>query len=284
MGKIKEILSESIIGNKGLYNDHARLEINENIHFHYRDGRYVFTKDDFITLHDIFNEAYKKYESIEMPESTKNMIGLSEKPLKDNGFHSNRLGCELNEDNTIHLHYRDLRLHFTIPDFRNFVETLFNAYLTLNVITSNNINLKDKNIRFHPVVYEHIKELKKYDNNEYPKEDADDVIKYMITIKMIESHPINSKNNTIERKNGFPDKYPQQIPKTLDRKYLFSLYESIKKYGYASGLFNGQYITVYKEKDNHLYVKDSHRAACLLHLGYTNIKAVITEPQSGWIS
>lgn len=277
MGNIKEILSETIFGKRGIYEDYARLEIEENIHFHYRDGRYIFNKEDFLTVAKVFIDALNKFIEIRTPESTKEMVQLSGNYLKES-LHNNRLGCELNFDNTVHVHYRDLRLHLNRPDFHKMAENLHIANLMLNLQDSQPIDLKDKRIRLHPVVHEHNENLRKYDNMEYPKENPEDVIKYLLAVKRYQSHP----NNNIKRPNGFPSNYPAEIPKELNRKYLFSLYESIKKYGYAEAPFYGQYIIIYRENESVLYVKDSHRVACLLHLGITNIKALITEPESGW--
>lgn len=280
MGDIKEILSETVIGKKGIYENRARLEIEENIHLHYRDGRYILKKDDFLILSKLFNNAQQKYKEIGTPEFTKEMIQLANEPIGDS-LHDNRLGCELNHDNTTHIHYRDLRLHVNRPDFHILSENLHIGNLMLNMIEGEIVDLKDKKIRLHPVVYQHIENLKRYDNNEYPKENSEDVIRYLLIIKRYESHP----NDNIKRGNGFPVNYPGNIPIELDRKYLFSMYESIKKYGYAEGPFYGQYIIIYKENDDSTwYVKDSHRVACLLYLGMTKIKALVTEPESGWRS
>lgn len=277
MGNIKEILSETIIGKKGIYENHSRLEIEENIHLHYRDCRYVLKKEDFLNLVKLFNDAYQKYKEIGAPENTKEMVQLSGEPL-DYSIHGNRLGCELGYDETVHIHYRDLRLHLNRPDFRIMSENLHIGNLMLNVLDSKIVDLKDKNIRLHPVVYQHIENLKKYDNGEYPKENPEDIIKYLLDIKRYESHP----DNDIKRPKGFPINYPGKISSDLDKKYLFCMYESMKKYGYAEAPFYGQYIIIYKENESTLYVKDSHRVSCLLHLGMTNVRALITEPESGW--
>lgn len=277
MGNIREILCETVIGKKGIYENHSRLEIEENIHLHYRDGRYILKKEDFLNLVKLFNDAYLKYKEIGMPEFTKEMVQLSGGPL-DNSIHGDRFGCELGYDDTIHIHYRDLRLHLNRPDFRIISESLHIGNMMLNIVEGKLIDLKDKNIRLHPVVYQHIENLKKYDNNEYPKENPDDIIKYLLDIKKRESH----HDNDIKRPNGLPTNYPGKVPPELDKKYLFCMYESIKKYGYADAPFYGQYIIVYKENESTLYVKDSHRVSCLLHLGMTKVKALVTEPESGW--
>lgn len=279
MGNIKKILSETIIGNSGLYDDHARLEIQEAVHFHYRDGRYILNKNDFISLCELFNEAYKKYVEIGMPENTKDMVTLANKSL-GNSIHSNRIGSELDITSTIHIHYRDLRIHLTKPDYHALFQHIFTGNILLNLTQFEYVNLTDKKIRLHPVVNQYINDLKKYDNNEYEKEDADSVIYYSMIVR--ECEMMSEPNKKIERGNGFPLNYPKQIPKDIDRKYLFSIYESMKKYGYAEGPFFGQYIIIYKEKPDTLYVKDSHRVACLLHLELTKIRVLVTEPESGW--
>lgn len=279
MGNIKKVLNETIIGDDGLYDDHARLEIQEAIHFHFRDGRYILKKDNFLSLVKLFEEAYKKYKKLGMPEHTKDMVTLSNSPLTI-PLHSNRIGSELDHTNTIHIHYRDLRLHLTLPDYRLFAENLHLGNIMLNLTKCEYIDMTDKKIRLHPVVNEHIKKLEKYDNNEYKKEQAESVVYYSMLIKEYVLYSDPSKK--IERGSGLPTSYPGKTPTELDTKYLFSLYESIKKYGYAEGPFFGEYVIIYKENPSTFYVKDSHRIACLLHLGFTNIRALITEPDSGW--
>ncbi len=277
MGNIKEILSETVIGKRGIYNDHARLEIEENIHLHYRDGRYIFKKEDFLILSKLFSDAYQKYQEIGLPETTKENVQLANYGIGQS-IHNNRFGCELNHDNTVHTHYRDLRLHLNRPDFHILSDYFHIANLMLNVCQGELVNLTDQKIRLHPVVYLHIGRLKEYNNNKYAKENPDDIIKYMLSIKRCESHP----DSTIKRDNGLPENYPGKVPEELDKKYLFCIYECIKKYGYAEGPFYGQYINIYKESEYTWYIKDSHRVACLLYLNIINVKALITEPESGW--
>ena len=286
MGNIKKILSETIIGDKGLYDDHTRLEIQEAIHFHYRDGRYILKKEDFLSLFNLFNEAYKNYIKIGMPESTKEMVTLANVPLTKS-LHNNRFGIELDYTNTIHIHYRDLRLHLTIPDYHQQAESFNIGNIMLNLTKCEYVNITDKKIRLHPIAKHYIKLLEKYDNNEYTKEEPENLIYYYMLKKEYELHSeqnneTNKSNIKIDRSNGFPEKYPGKIPYNLNIRYLFSLYESIKQYGYSEGSFFGQYIIIYKENPETLYVKDSHRIACLLHLNYTNIRALITEPDLGW--
>jgi hypothetical protein len=54
------------------------------------------------------------------------------------------------------------------------------------------------------VVDQHIKELKKYDNNEYEKENAKNVMYYLMLIKESELY----SHKKIERRNGFLINYP----------------------------------------------------------------------------
>ena len=53
-------------------------------------------------------------------------------PLKtDSDYYKNRFTLELQKDNTVHLHYRDLRLHFTLPEFEDIAEMFRKATIIL---------------------------------------------------------------------------------------------------------------------------------------------------------
>lgn len=277
MGNINNMLSERHIGKRGMYSDHARLEISENIHFHWRDHRLVMEISDFESMCKMFKKAQTKWLALNKPTSSevpyKNVDILDEQDLINSGYHSTRMAVEEQDDGTIHIHYRDLRMHFKPADFIIFAQQVETSLLQYNKLKATDVILAD--LTYHPVVNKYIQWLKEYDVCEKYKEE---VITNMLEIKYIEAHPSDS----LIRLNGLPKIFPGTPSEEQDKNYLISICESFKKYGYADGPFKYQYIRIYKQSDGILYVKDSHRFACLLHLGITHGQAIIIDSESEW--
>ena len=171
-----------------------------------------------------------------------------------------------------------MRIHLKPADFLLFVNEIRTAGLQYNKYRAKNINIKQ--ISYHPVVDKYIEILKEYDTNG----DKFDIsrsgeIDSFLTIKEI---GVRSPSLGLKRPNGLPTDVPGKIPDKLDTLHLLKTYESFKKYGYAQGPYQYNYIRIYLEKDGTIKAKDSHRLACLLHLGYSDIKAMVVESESGW--
>ncbi len=283
MGLIKEILAERHIGKRGLYSSHARVEISEAIHFHFREWRTIMSPEDFEILSKIFAKAYKAYEEAGKPEQGENpykdFTVFAEENLKDEGYHATRLGIEEEEDSTIHMHFRDTRLHLKPADFLILAQQMWLAYLQYNRLHKEEIYLAE--LDYHPVVDEYMKELEKELEDEpfsHMEEDYDDVIKNHIACKMCATQSLGA----VKRPDGLPDNFPGSVKEEDDICYLLSLWASIKRDGYAEGPYKYQLMRVYKQKDGTLFAKDSHRMACLLHLGYKKVDVLIIEEESGW--
>lgn len=280
MGKISEILAERRIGKRGMYSDHARLELSENIHLHWRDLRLAMSPADFEIFKDMVVNAFAKYEELGKPAQSEKpyevVVGLCEKDLTDEGYHSDRLGVEEQEDGSIHAHYRDFRMHFKPADFMVFAQQLWLAYLQYNKLKVTKVDLSK--VTYHPVVDKFLRLLEEDDRDDVQVPNFRDSISYFLLIKDAETHP--SEDNS--RPDGLPKQFPGEVDVWVNSIYLVSLSRSLKEYGYAKGPFAFQYLRVYKQKDGSLYVKDSHRLACLIHLGYKEIEAVVVDAESGW--
>ena len=64
-------------------------------------------------------------------------------------------------------------------------------------------------------------------------------------------------------------------PDDFNKRYLYTIYECIKNYGYGEGPFKYEYVHVQRMPDNTFLVRGSHRAAALTVLGYTGILAAV---------
>lgn len=282
-GHIDKILAERQIGKRGLYSNHARLEISENIHFHYRDSRLVLTPETMEVLGKMFGSAVKKWNELGRPEIGPNpyeqVDTLAESPLPDEGHHASRFGVEEEKDGTIHIHHRDLRIHLKPADFLFFAREMQTAYLQYCRHHATDVSIKS--LKYHQVVDKYVQILSDYDKTG-EKIDIDRITEVdgFLTIKNLGSM---SPSLGTKRPNGLPDDVPRNIPENMNRLYLLRLYESIKKHGYAKGPYQYQYIRIYGDRNGILTVKDSHRLACLIHLGYDKVKAVVVAAESGWL-
>lgn len=276
MGHIKSILSERQIGKERLYPSHARLEISECVHFHYRDLRFVMSSQEMEVWGKIFKEGLKKWEEMGQPEQGDNpykgFTVLCEEHLPDEGYHANRLAIEEEEDGSIHTHYGALRTHLKPVDFLILAQQMWLAYLQYNKQHKTLISLGD--LTYHPVVDDYVRILS---NCEEDSHDKTSTIDFMLANKWCRSNDIGTK-----RPNGLPEEFPGKIPEGRDVEYLFSLCRSIKEHGYASGPYKYQLVRVYIQKDGSLYAKDSHRLACLLHLNYEEVNVLVVNEESGW--
>lgn len=271
-------MAERPVFPRGLYSDHARIEVSEAIHFHYRDHRFMLTTATLRALSDLFREAVHRWTSMGAPEHSPvpyhQVDGLAEVPLPDEGFHSRRLAVEEESDGTIHVHYRDLRIHLRPADFllfANEVEVARKQYVRVNETV-----VSMASVQHHPIVTTWRDYLIRLPIDRPPVPDFETV--------WLQSREETSRSMTMGtfRPNGLPPDVPAPIEKDTDIGLLEALYRSICLHGYASGPYRYNLIRVYRQKDGTLMVKDSHRLACLQALGLTQFRAIVVPAESGW--
>ncbi len=283
MGHIRNILAERHIGKNRLYSDHIRLEISEALHLHLRDWRLIFDTDEMEVLKDVMVKGFEKWKEMGSPEGGDNpymdFTVLAEQYCKDEGFHADRLAVEEEEDSSIHLHFGGMRLHLKPADFLILAQQMWLAYLQYNRLNKKSIFLAT--LDYHPVVDEYIKELKnELEHEPFSGIDEDyvDVIENHLACKSCATKSLG----TVKRPDGLPKNFPGSVKEEDDICYLLSLWASMRRDGYAEGPYKHQLMRVYKQKDGTLFAKDSHRMACLLHLGYKKVDVLIIEEESGW--
>lgn len=270
MGHIIKMLQERKTGS--IYNNEAWLEIEECIHFHWRDLRIILSKEDFLGLSKMFRDAEEQYRKLGCPEKMDKMTHLANAKFTG-GLARGRLGIEYQKDDTVHVHYHDLRIHFKIADFLIWADVFQEAFYNLPDILIREIEIGQ--CVYHPVVKEYLKILEEYDMGKHSFTLENPAI---IKSKIIDCW---SKVGDYKVRNlGFPQEYPGDVPKELDRQYLIAIYESMKK-GYAKEKYKRCYVVAYKLRDK-IYLTGAHRVASLIHLGYTKIKVYLVEPESNW--
>lgn len=272
MGSIVDILRERFIG-PGVYNNTALLEINECVHFHYRDLRLVLLKEDFLSLCELFKRAEKKYHEIGSPQSTEKMVSLADVSISP-GISNNRMGIEIQVADDVHIHYRDLRIHVNIADLLAMCEVFGTSQLNIPSRYITELNISD--CFYHPVVNDYVKFLKEYSSGA-PKSVAG-----MKTLRNRMITMWSKVGDLALRVMGFPKDYPRQHNKEDDYDYLIALYESIKKYGYVPDDLDVGYMVAYKQKNGRIYLTGSHRLASLIALGHSKIKVILVSPETNW--
>ncbi len=273
MGDILKILDEKQIGD-GIYNNEAHLEIQEMIHFHYKDLRLFFNKDNFLKVCDLFEQAKKKYLEIGTPEFTEDMISLSNIEFSSKNV-GNRLGIEVQKDGTVHIHYNDLRLHLNMGDLLVWFNVFENAANNLPQSLVQEVTINK--CWCHEVVDDYVKYLKESCS------DNDEESVNSIKIKKIKLETKVQWGDYFKRNLGFIEPKKELIPKDLDLLYLTSVFQSIKKYGYAQGPYLNKYLVVYKNVNGRPYILNAHRLAALITLGYEKIKVYMVDKETNWV-
>jgi hypothetical protein len=159
----------------------------------------------------------------------------------------------------VHIHWRDTRIHADHGHFTEFATMMQEAYLAFKKIHKISVKLSELE---HPASADiYIEWLREYEEGKYNKVDPDDCAR------------ICSKKNLYLA-------YEKEIDDDLDREVLFGIYESMKKYGYASGPFYGDYIVCWSRDDGKRYMAAAHRWAALKALGYEEIDVcLIRKPE-----
>jgi len=259
VGEIKHMLGRRNICPHENYK-HFCLEAAENIHFHWRDTRLQLLPEDFDGLHDCIVKAHKQWVDDGKPIQDDKNIPLGGGPVEcaEIGFNHGLLTMEEQVDGSIHIHWRDTRIHVDHIQFTSFAMMTREAQLAF--------------LDIH-------KELVVFDTLEHPA--ISDI--YMEWIKeYIDSGNKVNPDSCIElcmKKNKLiaEDKPAND---ELEKQVVFSIYESIKKYGYAIGPFYGEYAICWELEDGKKYMAAAHRWAALKTLGYKNI-LVCTVPEIG---
>ena len=124
MGAIKKVLSAIRISPRYLTARGIWGDLCENIHLHFRNIRLDFSVKEWAVFCAAINNIQKGIEfSIEdkkYREGDPNFLLQVQYnvPLEsDSDYYPNRSLIEVQRDNTVHFHYRDLRLHWTSDEF-----------------------------------------------------------------------------------------------------------------------------------------------------------------------
>jgi hypothetical protein len=276
MGDNERILSERAI-EPALYSDWPlTIELRETIHLHYRNWRPIVNKEQFIAITDAFAKARQKFDELGQPDPTDHHgPGLSDTKLPP-PLHQNRIALELCTDGTIHFHFDDMRLHI---DKKTFVRLglLFREALQ-EYCKHNSTTVKLSEVEYASVVDNlYLPLLNKYASSDN-REDCDNFPDVLLEHKrcLRPEDQQRYSDGWLKHPDGTEFRARRVSDTAIDSHHLFTLFESIKKYGYGKGPYKYDYIRATKDAAGKVYLTGAHRVACLIKLGYEDIPVIVT--------
>jgi hypothetical protein len=276
VGDNARILSERAV-EPVLYSDWPlTVELRENIHLHCRNWRPVVDKQQFIQITDAFARARARYDELGQPEEDLSGPTLGETKLTS-PLHKDRTALELCTDGTVHFHFDDMRLHI---DKRTFVRLglLFREALQ-EYSKHESVLVKISEVDVGDIVHKvYLPWLQSYDLSSTPPLNPEDFPDVLLESKRLLRPEDEQRYSDGWLKNPLDgtEIRTRSLPEDFDKRYLCTMLESIKKYGYGEGPYKYDYIRAHLNEKDHIYLTGSHRVACLIHLGYNEIPVLVT--------
>lgn len=286
MGYHLKLLSEEQV-DQTLYYDHScTIELRECVHDHFEDMRPVYNKEEFLAMSDHWIEARKKFDELGQPEPEEQNCTLHTFRLPGERLHHQRAALEFcrggaDKDgggDTLHFHYRHVRTHLSKRDFNVLCGLWKQGDKAYARHVKELVDLTAPNVKVGQIVLEHyIPWLQEYiDNSDIPRENADNFWDmYLESKELIRPEDQQRPDGGWLLDVDGNEVRTRTIPEDFNKKYLYTIYECIKKYGYGAGPFKYDYVHVQRFPDETYLVRGSHRAAVLTVLGYTEIPVVI---------
>ncbi|MHA1676155.1 MAG: hypothetical protein ACTSU6_03155, partial [Candidatus Njordarchaeales archaeon] len=173
MGHVKKILSSKRIQPiPTFYSDKLALELAENFHFHLRNIRIEWDHVEFEKIAKVFRRALEKWNKLKRPLFKKDSwreghyydLGSDKIPPIPSLFNDTVMNDEIRVEiqkwaDYVHLHYKELRIEFSIKEFREFVKVVADAAVKLEQYSKGNPERFGKFQRACP----HSKVIKKAD-------------------------------------------------------------------------------------------------------------------------
>ncbi len=152
MGHVKKILaSKRIQPIPTFYSDKLAMELAENFHLHLRNLRIEWDSVEFEKIAKMFCEALEKWNKFGRPTSKEYSwldgsyypLGDDKIPpipgLFDNGITNDELRIEIQKwADYVHLHYKELRIEFSVEEFNEFTEVVLEAARKLGQYSEGN--------------------------------------------------------------------------------------------------------------------------------------------------
>lgn len=134
MGDIKKVLAMKDIAPRVISSETVWADLCEDIHLHIRNIRFDFSELEWAHFRAAINTLGITVERIAVEKKYKEgdpnylIQARYDVPIKANtAYYPNRVLIELNRDNTVHFHYRDLRLHWSSEEFDRIADMFIEA-------------------------------------------------------------------------------------------------------------------------------------------------------------
>jgi hypothetical protein len=139
MGDIAKNLGGALLNNRNISSTAIWADLCEDIHLHYRNLRINFSEREWAEFICAIKSLYKATEAAAAKyryEEGDNdfLVNLTyNTPLKrDSEYYPNRTLLELQKDDTVHFHYRDLRLHWNREEFNAIADMFIEARMKVD--------------------------------------------------------------------------------------------------------------------------------------------------------
>ncbi len=286
MGHNLKLLGEEQVDQTLYYEHSCTLELRECIHDHFEDMRPVYTKEEFLAMSDHWIDARKKYDEMGQPNPEEQNATLDTFRLQGKRLHHERAALEYTRGgadkdgggNTFHFHYRHVRTHLSKRDFNILCDLWKQSDKAYAQDFAEIINLNSDHVKLGQVATDqYIPWLQEYiENQEIPRVNPDDFWDmYLESKKLTRPEEEQRPDGGWLRDEEGNEIKSRTLPEDFNKRYLYTAYECMKKYGYGEGPFKYDYVHVQRMSDETYLVRGSHRAAILTVLGYTEILAVV---------
>jgi len=135
MGHIKKLLAFEQIEPRSITATSVWGDLCENIHLHHRNLRIDFDQKEWAHLRYAINNIgmamehqMERYQYKEGDSNFLISIAANEPVHRNSAYYPNRVSIELQKDDTIHFHYRDIRLHWTLSEFNRIADMFMRSW------------------------------------------------------------------------------------------------------------------------------------------------------------
>ena len=186
------------------------------------------------------------------------------------------MALELCTDDTIHFHFDDMRLHI---DPRTFIRLGLVFREGLQEYCKHNATVvKLSEVEYASIVdNSYLPFLDEYVSSNECK-DSDNSLDVLLEHKrcLRPEDEQRYSDGWLKSADGTECRARSVQLTAIDKTHLFTLFESIKKYGYGEGPYKYDYIRAERKDDGKIYLTGAHRVACLIKLGYEDVSIVVT--------
>lgn len=154
MGKIKKLLAADKIESRSLTSTSIWGDLCENVHLHFRNIRLDFSVVEWAFFRAAINHLGKAMEwgieQYEWREGDPNFLVQFETNARipaNSDYFPDRVIIEIQRDNTVHFHYRDLRLHWTKQEFIAIAHMFMDAITKLDGVERGKYDFPGRDVK-----------------------------------------------------------------------------------------------------------------------------------------